>query len=207
MSNFVLPGSLTILDVRAFSHNCVSCILQASSSKLKTFSRILFPVACVGGDTKSSTFSVSTLSKYCCPQGSWLVPSLLLSSGIGNTTSPLLGEYWADLQNELFGTRLYGTSTSLLLQDSKTQSTDACRIQFSFFEPTKNVHTTSHLTLYSGMSNVIAIISSRSSPLLRHSKYHSHHSFSTQCHWSGSGPWTLRAGCSFSPSLFGSLEE
>ena len=56
-SNFVLfPSCHKILEV-SFSHTCVSCVLLANSSKLKTFSRILFPVACVGRDTKNCTSS------------------------------------------------------------------------------------------------------------------------------------------------------
>ena len=42
---------------KLFSHNCVSSILLANASKLKTFSRILFPGANVGGDTESCTSS------------------------------------------------------------------------------------------------------------------------------------------------------
>ena len=41
-----------------------------------------------------------------CPQIHWLVRSLPLSSRTAVTNSPLLRLYWADLQNELFGTRV-----------------------------------------------------------------------------------------------------
>ena len=46
------------------------------------------------------------LSKYFCSQIDCLVPSLPLSSRIVRTNSPLLRKYWADVQDELFGTRV-----------------------------------------------------------------------------------------------------
>ena len=64
----LLPGCRKILEV--FSNNCVSCILPANAAMLKTFSRILFPVARVGSDTKSCTSSSFNLVK------------ILLSTGV-----------------------------------------------------------------------------------------------------------------------------
>ena len=62
-SNFVLlPGCRTILEV-SFFRIIVSSILTASDSKLRTCSRILFPVAGVWRDTKSCTSSGFNLVK------------------------------------------------------------------------------------------------------------------------------------------------
>ena len=53
---------------KRFAHNCVNCILSGISSKLKTLSYILYPVARVGGEAKRCLLLVATGSKSWCPQ-------------------------------------------------------------------------------------------------------------------------------------------
>ena len=166
----------------------------------------------------------------CCPHEDKFVHFLLLSSRIGDTNSLLLRKYWADLQNELFGTRVLCSSNvhwsewyfylffsfkiprlkALILSNTRWPVFESlyhfvgCRIP-PFFERKKNFHTTSLPTLNPKMSNVLAGISSRNSWLSRYSKYNYHHFLkSMSLIWSF---WTPRAGCSFSPSLAGSLEQ
>ena len=74
-----------------------------------------------------------------------------------------------------------------------------------------NRHTTFLPILDPETSNVLVGTSCRMSWHLRHSKYNYHHSFSIQCHWTltwrWSGPWSILAWCSLSPSRSGSREE
>ena len=73
-----------------------------------TISRILFPVAIVGRDTKSCTSSGFNLVKKKLLSTRKLVRPFVPfpSNRIDDTKSLLLREHQADLQNELFGTRV-----------------------------------------------------------------------------------------------------
>ena len=172
----------------------------------------------------------SHLSKNFCS-----VPFHPLSNLIVQTNSPLLRKYWADVQNEQFGTRVlcsmnFHWSVWFLYPSSSsgshdwrqwyfwTKSDQSLWIAVPFrdsllsFERKKNFHTTSLPTQDTETSNVLARISSRNSWHPRRSKHNSHHSYLlTKCQWTLtwrlSGPWTNRGECSFSPSRLGSLEE
>ena len=176
------------VGMKLFSHNCVSCILPASASKLKMFSRIVFPVACVGGDTKSCTSSSFNLVKILL---STRRPSLFFFC----QTEFMASIRYFSVNTDLFyrincleqefcvhriSVQVNGCLTFLLLQDSTTQGTDTfeykmtnfseslrhflgCNNPTALFEREKNCHTTSLPTLDPRMSNDLARISLRNS--------------------------------------------
>ena len=160
-----------------------------------------------------------------CPQINWIVPSLHLSSRIdyGSVDTELI--YGMNCLEQEFcvcwiSVEVNGGFTFLLLLDSTTQGTDtqSFRIAVPFLSAVQ-VHCPFwawfelpyHFSSEPGHKNVQCPAEKEPRCVIlgvfRHLKHNSHHSCSTQCHWTfawrWSGLWTPLAGFSASPSLLG----
>ena len=187
---------------------------------------ILFPGAWVVRDTKKSTSSGSTKVTILLSTRTATRPFSCSVKRIGNTNSQLPRRHWADSQRiwfwtgvrnsqlsfkELFGTRVSTTQSTGTFEDMMTSLFESLYhlVGGAILFDRGNRHSTSILNPET--SNVLVRTSWRHSWLLRHSKYNYHHSFSIQRHWTltwrWSGPRSLLALCSLSPSRSGSREE
>ena len=106
-SNYVLfLGCSKMLKV-SFFHIIVSAVSYRSARRNSR----LFLASCLqlllsAEIPRVVLLLVSSWSKSCCLQEYRLVPSLPLSNRIGDTSPSLLRKHCADMQNELFGTRV-----------------------------------------------------------------------------------------------------
>ena len=210
-----VPGYHKMLEESFFQHSCVSCIRLASSSKLKTISHILLPSAIVRKRYQELYFSGCKLDNILLSIekiGSSLF--LPLSSRMNDTNLSLLRKYWADLQYEFVLEQEFCVHRiSIEVYTRWSVSVNRCNVFVGganstvLFERKKNFHATSlpTLTQECPMSFrklhlvILDFLGSRNTILTI--------LFPLNVDMNMFGPWTLRAGCSFSPSRYGIREE
>ena len=234
-SNFVrLPGDHKMLEEGFFTELCKLYLLFQGLEAQCAPPCILFPGAWVGGDTNNSTSSGSTMVKIFIVH-KHTRPFLLLWSNWHQ--SQLLRRHWADWQSELFGTRVLSFIESplkwmvhlpslcfkiprlnalVLLKTGWPVSLNRCTILLAvqFHCPFWSWESPYHFSSDPGPRNVQCpcknlhgvipdFFGIRSTILIILFPYNVVDTLT----WRWSGPWSLLAWCSFSPSRSGSREE